>query len=153
MLKNNDPNPIEGDALVGAQLAPRLTREALWMRVAELVAQRGTCDRLRVGAVITDSEMRRVIAIGYNGQPRGMPHVCRTMEPGNCGCVHAELNALLGADTRDAYELFVTTAPCERCAAAIINATIHRVWYRTPYRDERGAALLVGAGIALRRLP
>jgi len=42
------------------------------MEVAQVVAKRGTCDRKQVGAVIARDG--RIIAIGYNGAPPGLPH-------------------------------------------------------------------------------
>lgn len=42
------------------------------MRQAELIAQRSTCDRAHVGAVIVLDG--RVVSQGYNGAPAGMNH-------------------------------------------------------------------------------
>lgn len=42
------------------------------MQMAWVVSQRGTCSRLQVGCVF--SRDGRVITIGYNGAPAGMPH-------------------------------------------------------------------------------
>ena len=50
----------------------RITRDQMLMSVAQIVAQRGTCDRLQVGAVF--SRDGRIIATGYNGVPMGLPH-------------------------------------------------------------------------------
>lgn len=50
----------------------RISRDDMLMGMAELVAQRGTCARLQVGAVF--SKEGRVISTGYNGAPKGMPH-------------------------------------------------------------------------------
>jgi deoxycytidylate deaminase len=42
------------------------------MEMALVVARRGTCNRKQVGAVIARDG--RVISIGYNGAPPGLPH-------------------------------------------------------------------------------
>jgi dCMP deaminase len=42
------------------------------MEVAQIVAKRGTCDRKQVGAVIARDG--RIISVGYNGAPPGLPH-------------------------------------------------------------------------------
>lgn len=42
------------------------------MQIAQVVAQRGTCSRAQVGAVV--SRDGRIIATGYNGAPAGLPH-------------------------------------------------------------------------------
>lgn len=51
----------------------RLSREQWLMGVAKLTAQRTTCLRRAVGAVLVDVK-GRVLATGYNGVARGMPH-------------------------------------------------------------------------------
>jgi dCMP deaminase len=50
----------------------RPTRNETLMEVAKTIAKRGTCDRKQVGAVIAKDG--RVIAMGYNGAPPGLPH-------------------------------------------------------------------------------
>lgn len=51
----------------------RLSPEQWLMGVAKLTAQRTTCLRRAVGAVLVDVK-GRVLATGYNGVARGMPH-------------------------------------------------------------------------------
>lgn len=43
-----------------------------FLAVAHTMAERGTCPRLKVGAVITRNN--RIIATGYNGSPPGLAH-------------------------------------------------------------------------------
>lgn len=50
----------------------RISRDDMLMEVAHVVAKRGTCSRLQVGAVF--SREGRIIATGYNGAPAGLPH-------------------------------------------------------------------------------
>jgi dCMP deaminase len=53
-------------------MQPRISRENLFMEVAHLVGERSTCKRAKVGVVATLEG--RIIATGYNGAPKGMPH-------------------------------------------------------------------------------
>ena len=53
-------------------LMKRITREEMLMGVAEVVARRGTCSRAQVGVVF--AREGRILATGYNGAPRGIPH-------------------------------------------------------------------------------
>jgi dCMP deaminase len=121
------------------------------MRFAELLAERSTCQRARVGCVITDALGLRVLGIGYNGNARGLANACdRPDEPGHCGCLHAEENALLKAPGYDYTKtLYTTTAPCVACAKRIINGGIHRVVFRAAYRERAGTDLLATAGVAV----
>ena len=133
----------------------RISREEMLMQVALVVAQRGTCDRLQVGAVI--SRDGRIIVTGYNGAPAGLPHCNHAAEPIEMtvsGCQqaeHAERNAIAFAAryglALDQSELFCTHAPCANCARSIINAGIKSVTYVVPYRRTEGVELLMLAGI------
>lgn len=50
----------------------RLSRDEMLMSTARLVSLRGTCSRLNVGAVFARNG--RIISMGYNGAPAGLPH-------------------------------------------------------------------------------
>lgn len=133
----------------------RVTMAYTMMEFARLLAERSTCERLAVGAVVTDASMLQVLGIGYNGSARGLPNHCEDPNaPGACGCVHAEANALLKAPGALPHKkLFTTASPCVACAKLILNGGIDEVYYTTPFRDPRGDDLLRSAGIALIRLP
>lgn len=130
----------------------RIKKEEFFMGVAELAAQRSTCKRLNVGAVITDYEMRNIISYGYNGNYAGGPNGCDTNEPGNCGCVHAEINALLKPGRSGDEIFFITDSPCINCAKAIINSGIKKVYYKNEYRLKDGINLLKSVGIKVKKL-
>lgn len=120
------------------QKVKRPTLEELMMRVAELMSSRSTCDRLQVGCVITDIGMTTIYSIGYNGNYRGGPNECDREDEGNCGCLHAEDNALvkLRTETKNLL-LFTTHSPCPACAKRIVNqGNIHSVFYGEMYRDQ-----------------
>ena len=129
----------------------RVTRDQLLMETAWVWSQRGTCNRLKVGCVI--SREGRILSQGYNGAPAGLPHCdhdLRDDEP----CTeaeHAERNAIVWAARMgvrlQGSELHCTDAPCLPCAMAIINAGIIRVTYERSYRDSSGQKLLTRAGL------
>src|SRR5881409_1446059 len=76
--------------------APAVDRVPLYevyMRMAEELAKRSTCARLQVGTVVTDQVLENVLAIGYNGNARGLPNKCDSAVPGSCGCIHLRMNA------------------------------------------------------------
>jgi dCMP deaminase len=125
------------------------------MRMAEAVAIRSTCERRKVGCVITDWGGSTVVGIGYNGSPRGWDNRCeRPDEPGNCGCLHAELNALLKAPyLTDRLVLYCTLSPCLQCAKMVINSAVRAVYFRSAFRDLSGLDVLSAAGIKVQHLP
>ena len=67
----------------------RPTFHEIMMRMALLAARRSTCVRLQVGTVISSTDFRKVLSMGYNGNASGLPNTCDRTGPeavGNCGC-------------------------------------------------------------------
>jgi dCMP deaminase len=139
--------------------------DAYFMRIAHEVSTRATCPRRSVGALVVRD--RRILATGYNGAPKGLPH-CPPGGPDNdwpAGCMraghcirtlHAEQNALLqaalfGVPTSGAT-MYVTCQPCNTCAKMIINAGIERVIYEGDYPDEFSKEIFRDAKLEVLRL-
>jgi dCMP deaminase len=120
----------------------------VYMRMAEELAKRSTCSRLQVGTVVTDARLENVVAVGYNGNAKGLPNRCDSTVPGNCGCIHSEMNALVKAPggLRDKV-VFLTDSPCVMCAKLMINSGVSHVFFRKLYRDPAGVELLATAGV------
>lgn len=126
----------------------RISKQEMFMKIAEIVAMRSTCKRLQVGAVIVDSSLLHVLSIGYNGNYAGGPNTCDSDEVGHCGCIHSELNALVKVDNRVKDKiLFATNMPCKNCAKLIINSGFSKVYYRFDYRSTEGIKLLKQSNI------
>lgn len=133
----------------------RISREQMFMDIAEVVAKRSTCLRNNVGAIIT-SEGNNIISIGYNGVACGCTH-CTTETCVGKGCdlsLHAEWNAIMRTilSPQGDYSLYVTVSPCKRCALLISQRNIKRVYYRYQYRDRSGIDLLLNKGIKVYRV-
>lgn len=126
----------------------RIPLEEVYMRMAEELAKRSTCARSQVGSVIASGDLTQVLGIGYNGNARGLPNACDGTEPGRCGCIHSEANALIkaGAQIRDKV-MFVTMSPCVMCAKMVVNSNVARVYYRSAYRDGAGLEVLRQGGV------
>ena len=111
----------------------------IYLSMAKWLAKRSTCKRLQVGTVITSTDYRKVLAIGYNGNASGLPNCCDRDEPGNCGCLHSEENAVINCDSPRAVEkiVFVTHLPCVMCAKRLINlGNVTKVYYELDYRSK-----------------
>lgn len=120
----------------------RISKEEMFMRMAEVAASRSTCQRRKVGVVITDWEGMSVLSIGYNGNAKGLPNKCDSDVPGDCGCIHAEINALIKAPFHQGdLIIYSTVAPCEDCAKLILNSRVKAVYYREEYRNNDGLIL------------
>lgn len=136
------------------------------MSIAELVANRSTCMRRNVGAVIVKD--KRILATGYNGAPSGIAHCIEVgclrdklgVPPGErheiCRGTHAEQNAIIQAATfgvsiRDSV-IYTTHQPCFICTRMLINARITRIIYKEEYPDKMAIDMLKEAKIPFVKL-
>jgi dCMP deaminase len=119
------------------------------MMIATTIAARSYDPRLCVGAIIVSADNTQMLAIGYNGNYKGGPHVHESLEPGKSGFIHAEANALIKCDFNfhKKKHLYCNYSSCRDCAKLIINAEITRVIYQFQYRDVSGIELMKSAGI------
>jgi dCMP deaminase len=121
----------------------RMEWDDYFMNIARMVAERSTCDRKHVGAVIVRD--KNILATGYNGSVSGLDHcdeVGHMMENDHCvRTVHAEANAICqaaknGVAIREA-SIYVTASPCWNCFKLIANSGIRAVYFGEFYRDRR----------------
>jgi dCMP deaminase len=133
------------------------------MNITTLVAQRSTCTRRAVGAIIVKD--KRILSTGYNGAPSGIRHCLEVgclreslqVPSGErhelCRGIHAEQNAIIqaayhGVSVNNAV-LYCTNQPCAICAKMIINAGIKKIYYQSGYSDALAQEMLSEAGIDL----
>ncbi len=137
-----------------------------FMQMAELAAKRSTCLRRKVGAVLVKD--KRILATGYNGAPKKLPHCedtgCLREKEGVpsgekheiCRGIHAEQNliaqsAVHGVKTEGAT-VYCTNQPCSICVKLLINSGIKRIYYQDPYDDEFATRLLEQSDIEYHQL-
>jgi len=139
----------------------RPTWDEYFMQIVDIVKERSTCLRRKVGALIVKD--KRILATGYNGAPMGLPHceeVGCVREKLNipsgqrhelCRGLHAEQNAIIQAAKMgvviDGSIIYTTTYPCVICAKMIVNAGIKKVIYKGSYPDEMSQKIFDEAGI------
>lgn len=128
-----------------------------YLTIAEAVSARSTCLHRHVGCVAVRDG--RLLAVGYNGAPSGLPH-CGAIgcaRPGltivdlyECRGVHAEMNVVIQAAHHGVSlyrsTFYCTDSPCKVCAKMMINAGVRTVIARRVY-DEEVLDLLSRAGI------
>jgi len=145
-------------------MTDRLDWYQYFMKIANLVAERSTCCRAKVGAVIVKD--KNILSTGYNGSPSGLPHctdvgclVYKSITPDgsveeNCfRTIHAELNAIAqaakhGSSINNA-DIYITHTPCIHCLKVLINTGIKNIYYQREYKIERIADMIEQAGINL----
>ncbi len=135
-----------------------------FLEIANLVSQRSTCLRRKVGALIVKD--KRILATGYNGAPRGLPHCSETgclreklkVPSGErhelCRGLHSEQNAILqaalhGVSVKDSV-LYCSTQPCIICAKMLINAGVKEIIIKDGYPDKMAMDFFKLAGVKVR---
>jgi dCMP deaminase len=138
-----------------------------FLTITRQVAERSTCTRAKVGAVIVRD--KNILATGYNGAPAGLPHctelgclvyTSRTptgeLEENCFRTIHAEINAIAqaaknGASIRDA-DIYITHTPCIHCLKVLINTGIRRIFYEHDYKTHTLSEILRHSGVHLERV-
>lgn len=123
--------------------------------LAQHVAQRSTCTRKKVGAIIVRD--RNILSTGYNGSIRKHPHCSEVgclVENNHCiRTVHAEANAIVQAAKHginiDESTIYTTASPCWYCFKLLANSGIKRICFSELYRDDRIVEYAKTSGIEL----
>lgn len=149
-------------------MSERLTWDQYFMTITRQVAERSTCNRAKVGAVIVRD--KNILATGYNGAPAGMPHctdvgclIYQSRNPSgdmeeNCfRTIHAEINAIAqaaknGSTIKDA-SIYVTHTPCIHCLKVLVNTGIKNIYYETPYKIQTLDEILRTTRVSLEQVP
>lgn len=134
----------------------RISRDAWAMGLAQITAQRSTCLRRQVGAVLLNGR-GHVMSTGYNGPASGEPH-CNDGHPcpgaqaasgtdlDGCYALHAEQNALL--QCRDPWLIeaaYLTASPCITCVKLLMNTTCRRIVFAEDYPHPAAKSLWLGS--------
>lgn len=137
-----------------------------FMGIADLVKERSTCLRRKVGAVIVLNN--RILTTGYNGAPPGAAH-CEDV-----GCLresmgvpsgerhelyralHAEQNAVIQAAkygiSIEGGTIYSSTYPCIICSKILIGSGIKRIVYKEGYPDELSEKFLNESDIVVEQI-
>lgn len=144
----------------------RLSWDEYFLQMADLISQRSTCLRRRVGAVAVRE--KRIMATGYNGAPPEMAHCSQAgcirqklnIPSGQrqelCRALHAEQNIIIQAvlhkiDLKDTT-IYVTNQPCVICTKMLISVGVKEIVMRDGYPDKLARQMLKEAGIKVRRI-
>jgi len=138
-----------------------------FMKMASLVAERSTCLRHHIGAIIVKE--KRVLTTGYNAAAKGVKDCLELgclrdeleIKSGTrheiCRAIHAEQNTIIQAGVHGINisnsTMYCTHTPCMICAKMIVNAGIKEVVSYHDYADEEARKFLEEAGVKLRKIP
>jgi dCMP deaminase len=156
---------------VGANMNPNIELgfpklEEYYMMMAFVAGSRANCLNRAVGAVLVSPDNGSIVATGYNGVPRGLPHcaTCRRREEGfgpgeglhRSRAEHAERSVIeqaakYGRKVENTI-LYVTDMPCSECTKAIINAGIKKLYYCSDYPGTEAKEMLTSVGVEIVQL-
>jgi len=114
--------------------------DTYFLDIAFEVAERSTCPRRKVGAVVVKD--KRIKGTGYNGSASGLAHCtedgCIVVNNHCIRTIHAEVNALLECtpEERKGATIYVTDRPCAECSKLIISTGITRVVFARDYHID-----------------
>jgi dCMP deaminase len=137
--------------------------DTYFMQIADVVSERASCLKRKVGAVIVKD--KQIISTGYNGAPKGLKHGAEVgcmrqqlnVPSGTrhelCRGLHAEQNAIIQAAANGTSTvgstLYCTFLPCVICTKMIINAGIKRVVFKGYYPDDLAVQMFSETNIEL----
>jgi dCMP deaminase len=143
----------------------RKSWDRYFLDIAQLVSERSTCLRRKVGAVLVRD--KRILCTGYNGAAHGLAHCDEVgclreklkIKPAErievCRGIHAEQNALVQAAAFginvSGATLYCTHEPCITCAKMLLNARIKEFVVGEPYPDKLARKMLAEADVGVRR--
>ena len=148
-------------------MTDRLSWNQYFMTITRQVAERSTCKRAKVGAVIVRE--RNILTTGYNGAPAGMPHctevgclIYKSQTPSgeteeNCyRTIHAEINAIAQAAKNgtniSGADIYVTHTPCIHCLKVLVNTGVRRIFYEKAYKLHTVQELLTSSQVELEQV-
>lgn len=135
-----------------------------FMKIAHLVAERSTCLRHNIGAVLVKD--KQILTTGYNGAAAGIKDCLELgclrdklkIKSGTrheiCRAIHAEQNAIIqaalhGVSTENAM-IYCTHSPCILCAKILVNAKIKKYITCRNYPDKEYLDLFKQAKIVFK---
>jgi dCMP deaminase len=137
-----------------------------FIKLAALVAERSTCLRHHVGAIIVKN--KRILTTGYNGAARNVKDCLELgclrdalkIPSGTrheiCRAIHAEQNAIIQAGLHginiNEGTVYCTHTPCMICAKMMVNAGIKEIVSYRDYADLDAKKFLKEAKVNLRKI-
>lgn len=139
-------------------MSNRISWEEFFMEQAIIFSKRATCQRLKVGSIIT-SKNNMQLAEGFNGSISGQPHCedvgCLKNDEGRCiRTIHSEQNALLNAMKKGVSVVggiaYVTHEPCETCTKLLLQSGIEEIVYLVGYENKYNKEFLKHSNVIFR---
>ncbi len=123
-----------------------ITWDETFMHIAFVIAKRSKDPSTQVGACIVNED-NHVVGVGYNGFPRGCSDDDFSwskvgQDNKYLFVVHADENAILNSYSSSLKNcrIYTTMFPCNKCAQAIIQKGITKIFY-AEYKDKHKGSI------------
>jgi dCMP deaminase len=124
----------------------------MFMEMARVAGRKSKANKRKVGAIAVKDN--NIIGIGINGTPTGwFTNEDIDIDTGSTAeeVLHAEENLIAkvarSSNSSEGATIYVTCAPCIKCARLIAQSGFKRVVYDTPYKDDAGLVMLSILGL------
>jgi len=136
-------------------LSERISWDKYFMLMALTAKSRSSCDRLRVGCIITRDN--RVLCTGYNGHVPGAPHTSKVVDNHEQMTIHAEVNAICHAANEgiklNGSKVYITHFPCINCTKSLIAAGVNEIVFLEDYKNNPICIdLLLSKGVKINKI-
>ena len=116
----------------------RIDWKEYFMSIALLASIRSSCERLKVGCVLTKNN--RIISTGYNGFLKGFQHKSIVRDNHEQATIHAEQNAIADGAQRgislDGCDAYITHYPCINCFKLLCSINVKNIYYYDNYKND-----------------
>jgi dCMP deaminase len=109
----------------------------------------------KVGCIALKKDFSKIASFGYNGSYSGAQINKSTgteeesLEPGESGFVHAEINMIAKFKEHDPenYIVLLTLSPCKMCTKILVNAGFKHIYWIDEYRNTDHLKIFTECGI------
>lgn len=125
------------------------------MKLAVLAAEKGTCPRRKIGAVLYDKD-GNILGEGWNGVNGECACPGRDVPAGagaqtKCYGIHGEVRALMAAmragyKPEDVASCYSTKAPCASCASMLLATSCEKIVFQVESNETLNAELWLANG-------
>lgn len=135
------PCPVCKGSKTSTKLLKQRDKMLRYIALAENIATWSKDPSTKCGAILV-RENGSIASMGYNGFPQGMrddPNLYADREKKYSRIIHAEMNALmfcLDPLPLRGHTLYTTVAPCDRCAAHMVQAGLRKFVFKMPSKEQ-----------------
>ena len=124
-------------------------------RIVTEISELSNASTKKVACMTLHKNFTKIASFGYNGSYAGAPINLVTgteedsLEPGNSGFIHAEVNMIAKFRENDPenYIVLLTLSPCKMCTKILVNSGFKYIYWIEDYRERDHLSIFDECGI------